>query len=139
MGAEIGIRRVIKGSTGAPAYGMTVGERREAVLAALRAGTPAKQVSLMYHVSIKHVYQMEGKAEPKDGDRLCAPARAHDLVAWRHHFIMEMDAAGYGPSFIGAVLRLDHTSVIHHTRGQCRCIPTKLVPDGVEKPLAPTG
>ena len=65
-----------------------------------------------------------GSAEDRrrrDHRRLSPPDKSYDVVAWRHHIIKEMETAGFGPSFISAVLRQDHTTVIYHMKGKCRC------------------
>ena len=54
--------------------------------------------------------------------RVSPPDKAYDVVAWRHHIIKEMESVGFGPSFISVVLRLDHSGVLHHMNGECKCI-----------------
>ena len=94
------------------AHNLCRGCRNEAIRAALRAGQPASGVATEFKVDERTVYRVS------DGS---FPQQSRDLVLWRHAFIWQMKRAGLGPSYIGAVLRLDHSSVIHHLRGDCRC------------------
>lgn len=102
---------------------MTVAERRELIERDIAEGMTVREVAAKYRIGFKSLKQLRCPSAPAltDGDRAVPPQRSHEMVAWRHKFIAEMTDAGFGCSFIGAVLRLDHSSVIYHQRGKCRC------------------
>lgn len=111
---------------------MTVTERWAAIRAGKERGMTAGELAMKYHLGVRTIYQV-GKKRGPVSDKRCAPVQAGEMVLWRHRFIMEMAAAGHGPSYIGAVLRLNHSSVLHHTAGRCKCVNPQINVDETQK------
>jgi hypothetical protein len=86
-------------------------------------GMSVKEASAKWHLSERHIYQLaRGQRPPlSKPNAMSQPARTDDIVQWRHHFIKELQDAGNGCSYIGSVLRMNHTSVLYHMNGACQC------------------